>query len=77
MDNKNNHNPSDKDTEQEYMKTSEQEMDHKPPVEKEGLEEPKKTGYPPLQLGLIVFAIAVLVIVGFAIGFDWFGLFGN
>ena len=75
MDNKNNHN--DKDREQEYMKTSEQELDHKPPVEKEGLEEPKKTGYPPLQLGLIVFAIAVLVIVGFAIGFDWFGLFGN
>lgn len=75
MDNKNNHN--EKDREQEYMKTSKQEVDHKTPAHKEGLEEPKKTGYPPLQLGLIIFAIAVLVIVGFAIGFDWFGLFGN
>ncbi|MGM0896284.1 MAG: hypothetical protein ACQEV0_00210 [Bacillota bacterium] len=76
MDNKNNHN--EKDREQEYMKTSEQELKHKQPgPEKEGLEEPKTTGYKPLQLGLIIFAIAVLVIVGFAIGFDWFGLFGN
>lgn len=75
MDNKNNH--TDKDREQEYMKASKQEVEQKPPTTKEGLEEPKKTGYPPLQLGLIIFAIAVLVIVGFAIGFDWFGLFGN
>lgn len=72
MDNK------DKDREQEYMKTSEQELDRKQPMqEKEGLEEPRKTGYKPLQLGMIIFALAVLVIVGFAIGFDWFGLFGN
>ncbi|WP_271853447.1 hypothetical protein [Planococcus maritimus] len=73
----NNNNQTDKDREQEYMKTSEQELNNKPHTEKKGLEEPKKTGYPPLQLGLIVFGIAVLVIVGFAIGFDWFGLFGN
>lgn len=76
MDN-NNDNRKDKDREQEYMKTSEQELDHKPPKEEQGLDKPKTTGYPPLQLGLIVFGIAVLVIVGFAIGFDWFGLFGN
>ncbi|MBT2582684.1 hypothetical protein [Planococcus sp. ISL-109] len=66
------------DKEQEYMKTSEQELEKKQPMpEKEGLEQPRKTGYKPLQLGMIIFAIAVLVIVGFAIGFDWFGLFGT
>lgn len=73
----NNDNRKNQDREQEYMKTSEQELKNKPPTEEQGLEKPKTTGYPPLQLGLIVFGIAVLVIVGFAIGFDWFGLFGN
>ncbi|MFC4713289.1 hypothetical protein [Planococcus dechangensis] len=66
------------DREQEYMKTSEKELENRSPnAEKEGLEEPRTTGYKPLQLGMIIFAIAVLVIVGFAIGFDWFGLFGT
>lgn len=64
------------DREQEYMKTSGEELKNKP-VDQKGLEEPRRTGYKPLQLGMIIFAIAVLVIVGFAIGFDWFGLFGN
>ncbi|MBT2569448.1 hypothetical protein [Planococcus sp. ISL-110] len=59
----------------DYMKETEEQAKQRPPEEKEGLQEPKTTGYKPLQLGIIIFVILVLIIVGFGIGTDWFGLF--
>ncbi|ANU14243.1 hypothetical protein B481_2606 [Planococcus halocryophilus Or1] len=64
-----------KDHEEEYMEATKEEAKHRSPEEKQGIQEPRVTGYKPLQLGMIIFVILVLVIVGFGFGTDWFGIF--
>lgn len=64
-----------KSDKEEYMKETEEEAKSHPPEEKEGIQEPRTTGYKPLQIGIIVFVVLVLIIVGFGIGTDWFGVF--
>ncbi|AIY06558.1 hypothetical protein Plano_2593 [Planococcus sp. PAMC 21323] len=68
--NKNNN----EDHEEEYMEATKAEAEQRPSDEKEGLQEPRVTGYKPLQLGMIIFVVIVLVIVGFGFGTDWFGI---
>ncbi|EGA89843.1 hypothetical protein GPDM_07330 [Planococcus donghaensis MPA1U2] len=63
------------DHEEEYMEATEEEAKHRSPEEKQGIQEPRVTGYKPLQVGMIVFVILVLVIVGFGFSTDWFGIF--
>lgn len=63
---------SDKD---DYMKETKKEAENRPNQLKEGLQEPRTTGYKPLQLGIIIFVVLVLILVGFGIGTDWFGIF--
>ncbi|MGE6367924.1 hypothetical protein ACQKDB_02240 [Planococcus kocurii] len=57
-----------------YMKETEEEAKQRPPEDKQGLQEPRVTGYKPLQLGIIIFVILVLILIGFGIGTDWFGV---
>lgn len=59
----------------DYMKETKEEAKSRPPEDKVGIQEPKTKGYKPLQLGIIIFVILVLIIVGFGIGTDWFGIF--
>ncbi|MBD8014766.1 hypothetical protein QL992_08185 [Microbacterium sp. APC 3898] len=59
----------------DYMKETEEEAKRRPNEEKEGLQEPRTTGYKPLQLGIIIFVVLVLILVGFGIATDWFGIF--
>lgn len=62
------------DDKKKYMKETEEEAKHRAPEDKQGLQEPRVTGYKPLQLGIIIFVILVLILVGFGIGTDWFGI---
>ena len=59
----------------DYMKETEQEAKDQSNDQKEGIQEPRTTGYKPLQLGIIIFVVLVLILVGFGIGTDWFGIF--
>ncbi|MDQ0428042.1 putative membrane protein YkgB [Planomicrobium stackebrandtii] len=59
----------------DYMKETKEEAKNHPPEEKEGIQEPRTTGYKPLQLGIIIFVVLVLILVGFGIATDWFGVF--
>lgn len=61
--------------EREYMEENKETM-QRPPVHKEGLEEPRTKGYKPLQIGFIIFVIVVLIIVIFGISSNMWGLFG-
>lgn len=68
-------NNKNEDHEEEYMETTKDNAQHRAHEEKQGIQEPRVTGYKPLQTGMIVFVILVLVIVGFGFGTDWFGMF--
>lgn len=61
--------------EREYMEENKETM-QRPPVQKEGLEEPRTKGYKPVQIGIIIFVILVLIIVIIGISSDMWGLFG-
>ncbi|MDN7245009.1 hypothetical protein QWY16_16640 [Planococcus shenhongbingii] len=61
--------------EKEYMKASKETLKH-PPDKKEGLEEPRVTGYKPIQIGIVVFVIIVLIIIIIGISSNMWGLFG-
>ncbi|MGO1060790.1 hypothetical protein ACTL32_16885 [Planococcus sp. FY231025] len=61
--------------EREYMEENKETM-QRPPVQKEGLEEPRTKGYKPLQIGFVIFVIVVLIIVIFGINSNMWGLFG-
>lgn len=60
---------------EDYMKETEAEAKSRPPEDKEGIQEPRTTGYKPLQLGIIIFVVLALILVGFGIATDWFGVF--
>ncbi|TWT06714.1 hypothetical protein FQV26_02570 [Planococcus sp. CPCC 101016] len=60
---------------EDYMKETEEEAKSRPPEDKEGIQEPRTTGYKPLQLGIIIFVVLVLILVGVGIATDWFGVF--
>ena len=66
---------SDKDPKEEkYMKENKETM-QRPPVNKEGIEEPRVTGYRPLQIGLVIFIIIVIVVIIWGINSNMWGLF--
>lgn len=69
---------SDKDPKErkDYMKESKDSM-QRPPVEKEGLEEPRVSGLPKVKVGIVIFVVLVLIIVILGVSFDMFGLFSN
>jgi hypothetical protein len=60
--------------EKKYMKASKESLKH-PPDQKEGLEEPRTTGYRPLQIGFVIFVILVIIIVIIGINSNMWGLF--
>ncbi|MBZ5200084.1 hypothetical protein HU147_02540 [Planomicrobium chinense] len=60
--------------EKEYMKASKESLKH-PPDQKEGLQEPRTTGYKPLQIGIVIFAILVIIVVIIGISNGMWGLF--
>lgn len=62
-----------KDSEQEYMKENKETM-QQPPVEKEGLEEPKVKEYGKVQGGFVAFVILVIIIIILLVSTDMFGL---
>ncbi len=62
------------DEKKEYVEATKEEATHRPNDEKQGLQEPRVKSYNPLQVGFIVFVILVLILVGFGIGTDWFGI---
>lgn len=61
--------------EEKYARANKSEMQG-PPAQKEGLEEPKVKGYKPIQIGIVIFVILVLIIIIFGISSDMWGLFG-
>ena len=66
---------SDKDPkEKKYMRENKETM-QRPPVNKEGIEEPRVTGYRPLQIGLVIFIIIVIVVIIWGINSNMWGLF--
>lgn len=60
-------------SEQEYMRENKETM-QTPPQRKEGLEEPKKKGLKPVQLGIAIFVIIVLILIITGISSDMWGL---
>lgn len=61
--------------EQKYVEENKETM-QRPPVQKEGLEEPKTKGYRPMQIGFVIFVILVLIIIILGINSGMWGLFG-
>lgn len=62
--------------EDKYMKENKKTM-QQPPVEKEGLEEPRTVGYPAVKIGIVVFTIIVIIIIIIGISNGMYGLFDN
>ncbi|HSI68243.1 MAG TPA: hypothetical protein VK947_12530 [Planococcus sp. (in: firmicutes)] len=60
--------------EREYMAENKKTM-QRPPEHKEGIEEPRVTGYKPLQVGIVIFAVLVIILIILGLSFDMFGLF--
>jgi len=68
---------SEKDPKEEkYMKENEETM-QRPPAQKEGLQEPRTTGYRPIQIGIVIFVIIVIAIIIWGISSNMWGLFSN
>lgn len=66
---------SEKDPKEEkYMKENKKTM-QRPPVEKEGIQEPRVTGYRPIQIGIVIFVIIVIAIIIWGISSNMWGLF--
>lgn len=61
------------DNEKKYMKENKDTM-QRPPVEKDGIEEPNVKEYNKVKGGIVVFAVLVIVIIIILFSTDMFGL---
>ncbi len=59
--------------EEEYARENKDTM-QTPPPRKEGLEEPKTKGFKPIQLGIAIFVILVLILIITGISSNMWGL---
>lgn len=70
MSDKNTNEPKERE---DYMRDSTDNLDSSP-ERKEGLEEPKVKEMNKIKVGVAIFVVIMLIILGFGISFDLFGL---